>query len=204
MDVEDVRQAFEQRRDVVEERLEQFEQVNMTGERRWFEELCFCVLTANTSAEMGLEAMDAIRPVVHDVSADELSDVLEGVYRFYNVRAEYIVHNREKFGYALKRQVSSLRLREARAFLAREAKGIGFKEGSHFLRNVGVGAPAILDKHVLRCLSELGVVDVDRPSSREAYERCEDAMRSFAAAVEIPMDALDLVLWSMQTGEVLK
>ena len=38
-------------------------------------------------------------------------------------------------------------------------KGLGYKEASHFLRNIGVKGHAILDKHVMRCLAEIGVID---------------------------------------------
>ncbi len=42
---------------------------------------------------------------------------------------------------------------ERRDWLAQEKqiKGLGYKEASHFLRNIGLKGHAILDKHVLRC-----------------------------------------------------
>lgn len=84
-------------------------------------------------------------------------------------------------------------------------KGLGYKEASHYLRNVGFKGYGILDKHIVRCLAELGVIDSPKaPTSRNGYLETEYRMRQFAGEVEIDFDELDLVLWSMKTGEVLK
>jgi N-glycosylase/DNA lyase len=64
---------------------------------------------------------------------------------------------------------------------------------------------AILDKHILRCLSEVGVIDSPKPpSTRLRYIEIEKRFRAFAQGVKIDFDELDLVLWSMRTGEILK
>jgi N-glycosylase/DNA lyase len=64
---------------------------------------------------------------------------------------------------------------------------------------------AILDKHVLRCLADLKVVETSRPpSTRTRYLEIEERLRGVARDVQIDFDELDLVLWSMKTGEVLK
>jgi N-glycosylase/DNA lyase len=115
------------------------------------------------------------------------------------------------------RRDCSLRLRERlegfadplerRDWLARERgiKGLGYKEASHFLRNVGLRGYAILDKHILRCLTELGVVETpDPPATRARYLNTEDRLRRFARDARIDFDELDLILWSMKTGEILK
>ena len=96
---------------------------------------------------------------------------------------------------------------ERRDWLAqdKQVKGLGYKEASHFLRNIGVKGHAILDKHVMRCLAEIGVIDSARPpSTRRKYLEVEQQLVGFARDVGIDFDELDLVLWSMKTGEVLK
>jgi len=113
---------------------------------------------------------------------------------------------------------------ERRDFFARnkDIKGIGYKESSHFLRNIGYGGYAILDKHILNTLSELGVIASPKPpgtrdryiavedaspkppGTRDRYIAVEDSLRHFAGEIGIPMDELDLLLWSEKTGEVLK
>lgn len=96
---------------------------------------------------------------------------------------------------------------ERRDWLAREkqVKGLGYKEASHFLRNIGVKGHAILDKHVMRCLCEVGVVDAPKPpSTRGKYLAVEQELIRFAREIKVDFDELDLVLWSMKTGEILK
>jgi N-glycosylase/DNA lyase len=94
-----------------------------------------------------------------------------------------------------------------RDWLAREKgiKGLGYKEASHFLRNIGYGGYAILDKHVLRCLAELEIIDEPKPpNSRTMYLTIEVKLRELTEKVQIDFDELDLVLWSIKTGLVLK
>ena len=96
---------------------------------------------------------------------------------------------------------------ERRDWLAQERrlKGLGYKEASHFLRNIGLKGLAILDKHVLRCLADLKVIDNPKPpTTRARYLATEERLREVAAHLEIDFDELDLVFWSMKTGEVLK
>jgi N-glycosylase/DNA lyase len=96
---------------------------------------------------------------------------------------------------------------ERRDWLARtrDIKGLGYKESSHFLRNVGLRGYAILDKHILRSLAEVGVIDSPAPpATRARYLATEERLRRFARDARIDFDELDLVLWSMKTGEILK
>ena len=96
---------------------------------------------------------------------------------------------------------------ERRDWLAREprVKGLGYKEASHFLRNIGFKGYGILDKHIVRSLYELKVIDSPKPpTSRGKYLETESRMRQFASSIRINFDELDLLLWSMKTGEILK
>ena len=87
-------------------------EVNKKSNERIFEELCFCILTANTSAEMGMKAIDAIRDLLSDGSAEEMTKELEGIYRFNVLSPSYILHTRDYlnyFGFKLKEKIESLR-----------------------------------------------------------------------------------------------
>jgi len=135
-----------------------------------------------------------------------------GAHRFPNARPEYIVITRNylqrSFSMRLRERLESFRVAsERRDWLAQDPriKGLGYKEASHFLRNVGFKGYGILDKHVVRCLAEMGVIKSAKPpTSRKNYLETEGRMREFADKVRIDFDELDLVLWSMKTGEVLK
>jgi len=84
-------------------------------------------------------------------------------------------------------------------------KGFGYKEASHFLRNIGYRGLAILDGHIIHSLHQLKVLRTDeRPKSRKEYLAMEEKMKKFADKTGIDLDELDLLFWSMRTGKVLK
>jgi len=80
------------------------------------------------------------------------------------------------------------------------------KESSHFIRNVGMGSDiAILDVHILKNLKEYGVVEkVPEVLTKKVYLDIESKMRGFSKLIKIPMDELDLLLWSEETGMIFK
>ena len=68
-----------------------------------------------------------------------------------------------------------------------------------------VSGTRITVEHILRCLAEIGVIDSPQPpATRSRYLATEERLRGFARDVRIDFDELDLVLWSMKTGEILK
>jgi N-glycosylase/DNA lyase len=93
-----------------------------------------------------------------------------------------------------------------REWLVRNIKGLGYKEASHFLRNIGFGNQfAILDRHILRNLVYLDVIqDIPASLSRSRYLQIEQKMAEFARNVRIPLAHLDLLLWYKETGEIFK
>lgn len=105
--------------------------------------------------------------------------------------------------------VEKMNLKEVanlREMLVQEVKGLGMKEASHFLRNIGIGGElAILDRHILRNLALYGVIDkIPKSLSKKVYIEIELRMRLFSDEIGIPMDELDLVLWAKETGMVFK
>ncbi|MDT7604505.1 MAG: N-glycosylase/DNA lyase [Acidobacteriota bacterium] len=211
--IETIRAAHRERRDAIRARLAEFAEVRRAGkdERLW-EELVFCIFTAGASARMGLRSVEAVRPLLARGSHEELAGALAGKHRYPRSRSGYIVVTREHLhrdcGMRLGERLESFADPfERRDWLARERgiKGLGYKESSHFLRNIGFLGYAILDKHILRSLAELGVVESpDPPTTRTRYLAAEEKLRRFARRARIDFDELDLVLWSMKTGEILK
>jgi N-glycosylase/DNA lyase len=213
--VDSLHVAHAARRKEIRARLREFRRVWRTAsdERLW-EEMVYCIFTAGASARMGLRAVEAIRPLLVKGPQQAMSRALvaAGAHRFPNARPGYVVITRaylqDSFSMRLREQLKSFRdPYQRRDWLAREPriKGLGYKEASHYLRNVGFKGYGILDKHIVRCLAELGVIDTPKPpTSRNGYLKTEDRMRQFAGDVGIDFDELDLVLWSMKTGEVLK
>ena len=210
-----LRAAHADRRKEIRGRLRDFREVWQNGsDARLWEELVYCIFTAGASAKMGARAVAAVRPLLKAGTREALTRALTQppAYRFHNVRAEYVVRTRDylqgSFAMRLRDQLKRIRDPFARRdCLARDPRitGLGYKESSHFLRNVGFRGYGILDKHIVLSLSELGVVGSAKPpTTRNLYLETESRMRQFAERVGINFDELDLVLWSMKTGEVLK
>ena len=182
-----------------------------TDERLW-EEMVYCIFTAGASARMGLGAVEAVRHLLAAGTQRELAAALSGRHRYPNSRSGYIVVTREYLsgdcGMRLRERLEGFADPvERRDWLARErgVKGLGYKESSHFLRNVGLRGYAILDKHILRCLAEVGRISSPQPpTTRARYLATEESLRGFARDVGVDFDELDLVLWSLKTGEILK
>ena len=203
------------RRREIRSRLREFRKVWQEGsDARLWEEMVYCIFTAGASAKMGLRAVEAVRPLLTSGRRTAMTRALiaAGAHRFPNARPGYVVITR-----AYLQQSFSMRLRdrllsfsdpfERRDWLAKDPriKGLGYKEASHFLRNVGFKGYSILDKHIVRCLFELGVIDSAKPPpGRSRYLGIEARMREFADDVGIDFDELDLLLWSIKTGEILK
>ena len=213
--VESIRATHKARRREIQARLAEFHEVWRTGsDARLWEELAFCIFTAGASARMGLKAIEAVRPFLIQGRRDQMTRALknEGAHRFPVARPAYIVETRAYLrrhcGMELRQTLESFTDAHARRdWLAseRRIKGLGYKEASHFLRNIGFSGHAILDKHVLRCLVDIGVMKSEKPpTSRERYLQVEQSLKRVAREIDIDFDELDLVLWSMKTGEILK
>lgn len=211
--IDNIRRAHRERRTEIKQRLEEFAAVGKRGDdRELWAEMVYCFFTGGCSARMGLNALEAVRPVLLTGDQAELSGRLSGVHRYPNARARYIVASREFLnehcGLRLRNKLNSFECRlERRDWLVREKgiKGLGYKEASHYLRNIGFSGYAILDKHVLNCLAELNIIDDPKPpNTRAKYLMVEEKLRTLTNDLRIDFDELDLVLWSMKTGMVLK
>ena len=210
----DLHQSYHQKRAAICARLAEFEAIlRGADDNRLFEELVYCIFTAGASARMGLNAIEKIRPHLLKAGHPRLKKLLAGAHRYPNARSGYVVHTRNYL-----KKDCGLRLRERldsfgengemrRDFFANNPgiKGIGYKEASHYLRNIGYRGYAILDKHILRTLYQFGVIDSPAPpATKKKYLIVEENMRKFADEIRINFDELDLLLWSNKTGEILK
>ena len=211
--IEKIKQVHRERSAEIRKRLAEFERIKARGsDAEIWEEMVFCFFTGGCSARMGLRSIEAVRPHLAEGSWETLRDALSGVHRYPNARSRYVVESREflqkTVGFRIKAKLESFDCGLARRdWLVKEKgiKGLGYKEASHFLRNIGYKGYAILDKHVLRCLAELKIiVDPKPPNTRSKYLSVENRLKSLTDATGIDFDEMDLVLWSMKTGEILK
>src|SRR6266566_2047800 len=156
---------YQERKAAIQKRLSEFRQVMQWKDEEVFAELCFCLLTPQSSAKVCWEAVTALkeRTLLLKGQPQELEPHLRSV-RFSDSKAKYIVEARDMFSndgkLQLKSRISSFyNPFELREWLVENVKGLGYKEASHFLRNIGLGEGfAILDRHILRNLNRIGVM----------------------------------------------
>jgi N-glycosylase/DNA lyase len=177
-----------------------------------FEELVFCLLTPQSKARLCWLAVENLKNkgLLFSGDVEEISRVLN-IVRFRNNKAKYIVEAQDTFRSS---EEISIRLAlnrhenifDKREWLVKNVKGMGYKEASHFLRNIGFGEDiSILDRHILKNLEIAGVTErVPKNLTRTRYLEIEPQMRKFSSRIEIPLSHLDFVLWYRETGEVFK
>lgn len=190
----------------VDQRIGEFKQFRSASSEANFKEMCFCILTANCSAEMCLRVHEAIGDKFLTVeSQEEFTKLLkENKYRFYNLRANYLVNCcglKENLKEIMDSYDEEVELRE---WLVKNVKGLGYKEASHFLRNVGYGNVAIIDFHIVDVLKEHGIVEKPKTMTKKKYLEIEAELAKIAKKLNIDLASLDLYLWYIETGKILK
>lgn len=194
-------------------RLKEFKQLWKSGsDKGIFAELVFCLLTPQSKAKLCWAAVENLlkKNLLVKGNANQILKELAKV-RFKYKKSEYIVEARTKFPVNGKISVKSAISRsknvcELRDWLVKNVKGLGYKEASHFLRNIGFGDRiAILDRHILRNMKKAGVIDgIPENLSKKRYLETEEKLERFSKKINIPMSHLDLLLWYKETGEVFK
>jgi len=190
----------------VEKRVVEFKRLREKGsDEDWFSELCFCILTANSTARLGIKIQSALGKKCVSMNQESVEQLLsEHGHRFARPRAEYICKAREHK--SLRSTVESCKDdMSAREWLVENILGLGYKEASHFLRNTGHFNVAILDRHILRIMDEYSLIpEIPKTLTRKRYLEIEEKLEVLSERLNIPLGILDFYLWYMKTGEILK
>lgn len=203
--IEKVRQLEQSHiNDSVNRRLSEFESFKTKPEDEWFSELCFCILTANAKQKTGAIIQNQINSDgFKTLSEETLANLIKlNKHRFHNTKAKYITRAR-KFA-NIKSIIKDMTEIEAREFLVQNVDGIGMKEASHFLRNTGGQNLAILDRHIIALLSEYKIIVKPKALTVQTYKEIEHKFTELASMLRMSPAKLDLFLWYLKTGEVLK
>ncbi|MBS7610214.1 N-glycosylase/DNA lyase [Candidatus Bathyarchaeota archaeon] len=189
----------------VEKRLMEFSEMEKREAGDIFKELCFCILTANFSAEKSIKIQEKIGDGFLNLSESQLAERLKELgHRYPNARARYIVLAR-KYRDSLKKIIKSFHEEiELREWLVKNIKGIGYKEASHFLRNIGYFNFAILDFHIIDFLVNYQLIDKPKILTKRKYLEIEKLLKQVAKKAGISLAELDLYLWYSETGKILK
>ncbi len=198
----------------IDEKLQAFRNIWKAGDnKKIFKELLFCLLTPQSKAESAWEIIENLEKKNLLLRAKEniLRNELRKI-RFKNKKAEYIknaqgmfVDNNGKI--KIVEIIENFKSpTEAREWLADKVKGMGYKEASHFLRNIGKGEDlTILDRHILKALVKFGIIaELPNSLNRKKYISIEQRMREFSKETDIPLAHLDFVLWQIQTKRIFK
>lgn len=193
------------------------------NEENLFSELVACILGSNIKFEMAqaftehldnlglyniaqyssfdsyeIEVAEALSQSIYHRSGDYVKNQK---YRFPFLKASHIRRTAESI-YSNNSLKSILKESHdpysARNNLMERAVGIGPKQSSLFLRNIGFSDNlAILDVHVMRYMSLIGLIslNINKISSLSNYEKLENVLSLYAEKMRTNMSILDTSIW---------
>jgi len=194
------------RMDAIRSRLDEFKRVPQSD---YFYELIYCLLTPQTSARNASRVVDKLREAhFQDKSIDPepfLRDH-EHYIRFHHAKSRYLMSAKRQSTEIQQQLMLLYPAYELREWLRQNVLGLGMKEATHFLRNIGRNENlAILDRHILRTLQGLKVIHrFPQNLSPTTYLTIENQFLEFSKQIYIPLNELDLLFWSLATGEIRK
>jgi N-glycosylase/DNA lyase len=189
---------------LVDSRIQEFKELDKKSNDELFKELCFCILTANFNAEKSIKIQKEIGESFLKDSKDVLAQKLSGCgHRFPNARASYISESIK----CKDSLVDIVKIHDGNAlrdWIVENVKGLGYKEASHFLRNVGFDDYAIIDFHIVDLLVDYKLIEKPKTITKRKYMAIENLLRKLARETNLTLAELDLYLWYMETGKILK
>ena len=185
--------------------MKEFENLGKKESNELFKELCFCFMTANFSAHGGIKIQNEIQDGFLTFSEKKLAKRLSELgHRFPNARASYILgarSHKDNIKETLESIEDDLKKRE---WIVENIKGIGMKEASHFLRNIGYKNLAIIDFHIIDLLVRHNLIEKPKTITLKKYLEVEKILKKVSEKTNTNLGELDLYLWYKETGKILK
>ena len=194
-----LRDEHNKRKKKIEKRLKEFQN---TTELQWKDELLFCILTPQSNGKRCWQAILEL----NKNNFKNIEKTLSQKTRFHKTKAKHLQKAQAQW-LEVEKAIKTLGQEELRDFLVNNVYGIGMKEASHFIRNIGKNNNqlAILDRHILRNLAKYKVIkDPEISLTSKVYKEIENKMKTFSQRINIPLDHLDLLFWQAGTGEIFK
>ena len=210
MDIGELKNNYKRNKKIIKKRLKEFSAVR--GDAIFYE-LCFCLLTPQSNAYKCWDCVEILKNknfINKNIQLRELKKILRDKTRFYKNKSNYLKLSKDQYNHIKKIIINKnkkniIKNKKIREFLVKNIKGLGYKEASHFLRNIGYRNLAILDRHILKNLQKFKVINKIPPSlNKKDYLLIEEKFYKFSKKSDIPMDELDLLFWSMETGKIFK
>lgn len=185
----EIEKVFKGKKDDIRRRLKEFKEIWEKGNNIDIHvELSFCILTPQSKALNAWKAITTLRDnkILFTGNPEEISKYLN-IVRFKNNKGKYLVELREQMknekGEIITKDFFSKfkSVYEMREWIVKNIKGMSYKEASHFLRNVGFGKEiAILDRHILKNLVRLGVIDeIPKSLNEKRYKDIEERLKKY-------------------------
>ncbi len=200
-----IRQRYNSFKNEIRKRLKELEAKNDID---IFYELCYCLCTPQSQAKNAFAVESILREKNFFLKSFNPNEILRDAnhyIRFHNQKTKNLLEAKNQFSRILNLLMEEISANDKRLWLYRNIKGLGMKECSHFLRNIGYRGLAILDRHILKHLVLCGVYDeIPKITSITKYLEVETKFIILSKKVGINIDELDLLFWSYETGEILK
>jgi N-glycosylase/DNA lyase len=162
-------------------------------------------MTANCGAKKCIEVQEKINDGFLIYSEEELRGKFrEFGYRFPNIRAKYILEARLCLSELECKLKSDIDDHDLRDWVVKGIKGLGYKEASHFLRNIGYPNYAIIDFHIIDLLVKYEMIERPKTLTKKKYIEIEKVLKELGNELNLNLDKLDLYLWYLETTEILK
>jgi N-glycosylase/DNA lyase len=205
-----LKREYKTKRAEIKKRLKDFSKTK--NKEDIFYELCFCLLTPQSNAFKCDDAIKELKKIDFynkNINKNKIKKILNDKTRFYKNKSNYLINSKSQIE-IINKKINQLKINkknnnEIRDYLIKNVKGLGLKEASHFLRNIGYRNFAILDRHILKNLFKLKVIsEIPKSLNKNQYLEIEKKFYDFSKKININMDELDLLFWSIGTGKVFK
>lgn len=197
---------YKEKKPAIQKRLSEFAAIPSS---EYFYELLYCLMTPQTRAESADKVVEDLKRLSFQNQTFNPEPLLRNknnYIRFHKTKSKHLLKVKEEFPAILSALLNGFSPIELREWLVKNVKGLGYKEATHFLRNIGKnGGLTILDRHILRNLKRYGAIRASPKSlSRKQYLSIEKRFVKFSQHIGVPVDELDLLFWSMETGAIRK
>jgi len=198
-----IKKQYQFKKKEIQKKINEFHNIS---EDKYFQELLFCLLTPQSNAKKCWQAVEEISQLTN-LNQSSVKKILKSKTRFHNNKTRYILEAKNQEN-EIKKQIKNNKSNpiKLRDWLINNIKGLGQKEASHFLRNIGLSNNkiAILDRHILKNLYNLNIIQKPTIKNKKDYLEKEQEFIKFSQKTGIPIDNLDLFFWSNENGEIFK
>lgn len=212
--MKELKESYKKYKGVIKERLSDFK-ANWLDEKKVFSELIFCLLTPQSKAiACNACVKELFKLGIENWKKENVRSVLKGRTRFYRCKTENVLEAKRMFFKDGKLRIKEVLIStgiekdrfKTREWLAKNVRGLGLKESSHFLRNIGFYENiAIIDRHILKNMKRYGIIkEFPKSLTKKKYYELEQKLKEFSKRIGIPMHELDLLFWAKETGYVFK